>query len=137
MTEAEEIPLIVLFDGECNFCCSSVNFIISHDPAKKFRFASLQSEFAQSLLFRKGIYKNTDSLILVRKGAVYFKSQAVLEITLYLNKLYPLGYIFNIIPLFIRNRMYDFFAKNRYNWFGKKESCMIPAPGIKESFLEL
>lgn len=137
MTEAEEIPLIVLFDGECNFCCSSVNFIISHDPAKKFRFASLQSKFAQSLLLKKDIYKNTDSLVLVKKGTVYFKSSAVLEITLHLNKLYPLGYIFIIIPLFIRNRMYDFFAKNRYNWFAKKENCIVPEPGIKERFLEL
>lgn len=137
MSEAEKIPFIILFDGLCNFCCSSVNFIISHDPAKKFRFASLQSEFGKSLLLKKKFPEKSDSLVLVKNDTFYIKSSAALEIALHLDKIYPLIYFFIIIPPFIRNHLYDFFAKNRYRWFGKKENCMIPGEEIKERFIDL
>jgi len=127
---------IVLFDGVCNFCNSSVNFIIQHDKKKRYKFAALQSNVGKMLSEKYGIDQSKiDSIILVENGGVFVKSSAILRITKHLNYLYPLLFGFIIIPKFIRDGVYDFIARNRYKWFGKKEACMIPSPEIKGRFI--
>jgi predicted DCC family thiol-disulfide oxidoreductase YuxK len=129
---------IILFDGVCNLCNSAVQFIIKHDKKDVFRFVALQSELGQEILTYIGIdSKNIDSIVLYEPGvAYYYKSDAALQIAKSLNGLYSLGVIFKIIPIGIRNKLYDYIAKNRYKWYGKKESCMIPSPELKMKFLE-
>jgi predicted DCC family thiol-disulfide oxidoreductase YuxK len=132
----EENSSIVLFDGVCNFCNSSVNFIIRHDKKKRYKFAALQSDIGRVLSEKNAIDQSKiDSIILVENGKVFIKSSAILRISQHLNYLYPLFFGFVIIPKFIRDRVYDFIAKNRYKWFGKKETCMIPSPEIKSRFI--
>ena len=128
---------IILFDGVCNLCNSSVLFVIQRDPKDQFRFAPLQSEIGQSLAAKHKIdTTDVDSIILIDGDQVYVKSTAALHIAKYLTGGYPLLFGFMIIPRFIRNWVYNYVAKNRYKWYGKKESCMIPTPALKSKFLE-
>ncbi|MDP5045025.1 MAG: thiol-disulfide oxidoreductase DCC family protein [Leeuwenhoekiella sp.] len=128
---------IILFDGVCNLCNGAINFVIKQDSKAVFKFASLQSETGMRLLKKHKIDpQKTDSIILVEEDKVSVKSTAALRISRFLDKGYPLLYGFMIIPGFIRNYVYDFIARNRYKWFGKKESCMIPTPELKSRFLE-
>lgn len=127
---------ILLFDGVCNLCNSSVNFIIDRDPKKHFKFAALQSEFGQSKLKELGFNQEEfDSLVLLSHGKVYRKSSAALRIAKKLNGLWPLLYIFIIIPPFIRHGVYDIIGKNRYKWFGKQDSCRMPTLELKQRFI--
>tara|TARA_A100000171_G_scaffold12675_1_gene10614 strand:- start:661 stop:1077 length:417 start_codon:yes stop_codon:yes gene_type:complete len=127
---------ILLFDGVCNLCNSSVNFIIDRDPKKHFKFAALQSDFGQSKLKELGFNQEEfDSLVLLSKGMVYRKSSAALRIAKKLNGLWPLLYIFILIPPFIRHGIYDIIGKNRYKWFGKQDSCRMPTPELKQRFI--
>lgn len=130
-------PKIILFDGVCNLCNGAINFIIKHDPKGTFKFASLQGETGKRLLQQHQINPaETDSIVLIDKENVSVKSSAALRIAKYLDKGFPLLFGFMIVPKFIRNAVYDFIAKNRYKWFGKKESCMIPTPELKSRFLD-
>jgi predicted DCC family thiol-disulfide oxidoreductase YuxK len=128
---------IILFDGVCNLCNSTVQFIIKHDKDDVFRFVALQSELGQEILAYIGIdSKNIDSIVLYEPGvSYYYKSDAALQIAKNLDGLFSLGIIFKIIPTGIRNSLYDYIAKNRYKWYGKKESCMLPTPELKAKFL--
>lgn len=136
MKKDEDHKAIVLFDGICNFCNSSVNFIIKHDKKDHFRFAPLQSEKGKALLQQfNGEQKGVDSLVLIENQKVYKRSTAALKIASHLNGLYFLLYGFIAIPSVFRDGIYNFIAKNRYNWFGKKETCMIPDPALKEKFI--
>jgi len=129
---------IILFDGVCNLCNSAVQFVIKHDKKDVFRFVALQSELGKEILSHIGIdVKNIDSIVLYEPGvAYYYKSDAALQIAKSLNGLLSLGILFKIIPTGIRNQLYDYIASNRYKWYGKKESCMIPTPDLKIKFLE-
>jgi len=128
---------IILFDGVCNLCNSSVNFIIKHDKKEQFIFASLQSDAAKEILLQFKTKKiNLDSILLVDGEKIYEKSSAVLLILKQLNKGFKLLYYFIIIPNFIRDWVYNVIAKNRYKWFGKKEECIIPTSETKKKFLE-
>lgn len=128
--------LTIYFDGVCNFCNSSVQFIIKRDPLKKFRFAALQSKVGQEML-KKFHLKTTelDTMILVAEDKYYTKSTAALQIARRMAGLWPVLFGLIIIPRFIRNLAYDFIARNRYKWFGKKEKCMIPSPDLMNRFL--
>ena len=127
---------IILFDGVCNLCNSSVNFIIDHDKKNEFRFASLQSEAGQILLKKFDLNTNDfDSIILVDNGKHYERSSAVLKIVKKFPGLWKLLYLFIIVPKPFRDFVYDIIADNRYKWFGKKESCRVPTPELKEKFL--
>ena len=128
---------IVLFDGVCNFCNSSVNFIIDKDKSDVFRFASLQSDFGQMRL--KEFKLPTDSfstLILVSNGKCFTRSSAALRIAKELSFPYNLIFAFIVIPPFIRNFFYDIVSRNRYRWFGKKDACRIPSPEERAKFIE-
>lgn len=127
---------IILFDGVCNLCNNSIIFIIKRDPKDTFRFAPLQEGKGAELIAKHNIdTSRTDSIILIENGKVYVKSTAALRVARKLKGAWPLLYGFIIIPTFIRNWVYDFIARNRYKWYGKKESCMIPTPELKAKFL--
>ncbi len=127
-------PAIILFDGVCNFCNSSVNFVIKRDKKAYFKFAPLQSELAEKLL-GKPISEMPDSVVLIENDKVHDKSTAALMIAKKLDGLWPIFYLLIIIPRPIRDWVYNLIAKNRYKIFGKKDSCMIPDPAIKARFL--
>lgn len=127
---------IVLFDGECNFCDSSVQFIIKRDSKGYFNFASLQSDVGQKLLIEYDVPADMDSFMLLEDGKAYFKSSAALRICKHLYGGWKLLYALLILPVPIRNAFYDFIARNRYKWFGKKDDhCMLPSPDVRRRFL--
>lgn len=129
---------IILFDGVCNLCNSSVQFVIKRDKKDLFRYAALQSEVGQQLVAERHIDTcQVDSIILIEPGVAYYtKSDAALEIAQDLGGLWKMSAIFTWVPQSIRNAVYDFVAKNRYKWFGRKEACMIPTPELRAKFLE-
>ncbi len=132
---ATDKKMIVLFDGVCNLCNSSVQFIIKHDSKKRFVFASLQSDISKALLSEFKEKNDLNSIILIEKDHIYKESTAILRIAKHLNNGLPLLYFFIIIPPFIRDFIYRFIAKNRYKWFGRKDQCMIPSEELKNRFL--
>lgn len=138
MSENFDNKEILLFDGVCNFCNSSVQFIIRHERKPSLSFASLQSPTGAALLKKYGLAdKNIDSLVYINKGRLYIKSSAALRLAGRLKGLYPLLMVFLIVPPFIRNAVYDWIARNRYKWFGKKDACMIPDPALRARFVDL
>lgn len=127
---------IILFDGVCNLCNSSVQFIIKRDAKNHFYFASLQSDAGQQILLQNNLENlNFDTILLVEGNKIHDKSTAILKISKRLSGFYKLLYGFIIIPKFIRDFFYSIVSKNRYRWFGKQESCMIPTPELKAKFL--
>lgn len=127
---------VILFDGVCNLCNASVQFVLLRDKKDYFRFASLQSEYGQVTLQKFNLpTQNFDSFILVENDVLYTQSTAALRVAKNISGAWKLLYAFIIIPPFIRNLVYNFIAKNRYKWFGKKEECMIPQPEWEQKFL--
>lgn len=127
---------IILFDGVCNLCSSSVNFVIKRDKRDVFRFAALQEDIGKELVAVHNIDPvKTDSIVFIEHGKAYVKSTAALRASKYLPGAWPLLYGFVIVPRFIRNCVYDIIARNRYKWYGKQESCMIPTPELRSKFL--
>lgn len=136
MNEELNNKTILLFDGYCNLCQSSVQFVLKHEKKPEIYFASLQSESGIKLLNYYGINPNkVDSLVLIENNKAFIKSSAALRVLKYLKGMYPLGFGFIIIPDFIRNVVYDFIAKNRYKWYGKTDSCMMPDKDLMKRFL--
>ncbi|MBD0832143.1 thiol-disulfide oxidoreductase DCC family protein [Aestuariibaculum sediminum] len=129
---------LILFDGVCNLCNSSVNFIIKNDKTNTFLFSALQSKSGKQIIEAYHIdTTKTDSILLYNpdKGISY-KSSAALKIAWHLKGPLKLLTVFLIVPRFIRNWVYDIIARNRYRWFGKKEACMVPSPELKDKFLD-
>ncbi|MFS0822347.1 thiol-disulfide oxidoreductase DCC family protein [Bacillus sp. 1P02SD] len=127
---------IILFDGVCNFCNSSVQFILKRDSKQMYHFASLQSEAGKSLLKKHGIPEDINSFVLIEGDQYYTKSSAALRVCLNLGGAYRFLYIFKLIPAPIRDIFYHIIANNRYKWFGKQESCMLPSPKVRKRFLD-
>ena len=129
---------LILFDGVCNLCNASVLYVIKRDKKNVFMFAPLQSDIGKQLIEKYNIdVSKTDSILLYeRKKGILYKSTAALKIASYLKFPTNMATVFYIIPPFIRNWVYDYIAKNRYKWFGKKEQCMIPTKELKDKFLE-
>ncbi len=128
---------IVLFDGVCNLCNSMVKFIIRNDAKAKFRFASVQNESGQLLLRQLDLPLDSfDSLVYICDSKFYLKSTAVFMILRELSGGWHLLYYFIIFPRFLRDMVYNFIAKWRYKWFGKREKCMVHAPEYSDRFLE-
>src|SRR6266498_2986558 len=126
---------IILFDGVCNFCNSMVNFIISQDKKNVFLFYALQSDSGKKLLEEYKIdWKANDSFVVIENDKAYMKSNATLRLYGKLPWYWKWTQVFWIVPRFIRDGVYNFIAKNRYRWFGKKEKCMVPTPATSEKF---
>lgn len=128
---------IILFDGVCNLCNSTVQFLIKHDKKDVFRFVALQSDLGQEITAYIGIdTSKVDSIILYEPGKAYFyKAEAALEIASEIGGIYSLMKVFKAVPKSISNEVYDYVARNRYKWYGKKDACMLPTPEIKAKFL--
>ena len=126
----------ILFDGVCNLCNGFVRFVIARDPAARFRFAALQSPAASALLREAGDAQPLpDSVVLVEDGRVYVRSAAALRIARGLRFPWPLAYAAIVVPRFIRDRIYDAVAANRYRWFGRRDVCMVPTPDLARRVL--
>jgi len=128
---------VILFDGVCNLCDGFVQFVIARDRAGRFQFAALQSESARRLLARvDGFGGLPDSIVLVDGGRVYTRSSAALRIARALPFPWPLARAFVVVPRPVRDWIYDFVARHRYRWFGRKDVCMMPSPALRARFLE-
>jgi predicted DCC family thiol-disulfide oxidoreductase YuxK len=128
---------IILFDGVCNLCDATVQFLIKRDVKDVFRFVAIQSDLGQEIIKHIGIdTSKTDSIILYEPGnAYYYKAEAALKIGKELGGIYSLLSVFTLLPKIISNSVYDFIARNRYRWYGKKDACMIPSAAMKAKFL--
>jgi len=128
---------IILFDGVCNLCNKSVQFVIEHDEQNYFKFASLQSNFGQTFLKENKLNQtNFDSIIYIEDDKYYTKSPAALKIAKHLDKNISWLNYFSVVPKPIRDFFYNIIAKNRYKFFGKQESCWLPTKELKAKFLE-
>ncbi|AQQ51865.1 thiol-disulfide oxidoreductase DCC family protein [Planococcus lenghuensis] len=127
---------VVLFDGDCNFCDSSVQFIINHDPVGYFNFASLQSEIGEELSEKYNIPDDVDSLVLIQDDQAYVKTDGALRIANHLTGLWKLAYYLKSFPRPLRDAAYDTFARNRYKIFGQLQACMLPPPHVRKRFLD-
>ena len=136
--ELPENKKIILFDGVCNLCNSSVQYVIKKDKKDEYRFAALQSSLGQKLLAERNIdTQSVNSIVLIEQGIAYYtKSAAALEIMGSFGGIYTLTRVFKWLPQGFRNSVYDYVAKNRYKWYGKQEACMIPTPELKAKFLD-
>lgn len=127
---------IIFFDGVCNLCNSSVQWIIKNDKKEVFHFASLQSDLGQQLLKERNLDSNNfNSFLYLKNGVLYDKSSAALNVAKQLGFPFYLLYGFMGVPKFFRDAVYGYIAENRYKWFGKKDACMIPSPELKKRFL--
>ena len=126
---------IILFDGECHFCDRSVQFIIKRDTKGFFQFASLQSDVGKALLKQYGAPMNIDSFVLIENNRCYFQSSAGLRVCKSLKGMWKLCYFLLVVPKPLRDGVYRVIARNRYKWFGVKESCMLPSPEERKRFL--
>ena len=137
MSISKENSKVILFDGVCNLCNNSVKFIIKNDKRNIFKFAPLQGKYGIKIQNNYNINTTQiNSSILVDGEKTFTKSSAVLRIAKDLKAPFFMFYVFIIIPVFIRNFIYDLIAKNRYKWFGKMESCMIPSNELKSKFFD-
>ena len=135
--ELEQTPYsTVLFDGKCNLCNGSVKFIIRHDPGKRFRFVSLQSDRGREIVERHGRDPgDVDTILLLQNDRIYDRSSAALRVARGLTFPWPLLSAFLLVPAPLRDLVYRWIAANRYRWFGKTEACMMPTADIRSRFL--
>lgn len=129
---------VVLFDGVCNLCQGSVQFLLTRDGPGRLRFASLQSEAARALLASRGVTLpegDPDSILLVEGERVYSHSDAALRIARHLPGVWRVGAVGLVLPRFLRDAVYRWVARNRYRWFGRTESCWLPTPALRARFL--
>jgi predicted DCC family thiol-disulfide oxidoreductase YuxK len=127
---------VLLFDGVCNLCNASVQWVLLHDKKGIFHFAALQSEAGRALLLQHGLSTTDfDTAVLVTPQKVLLRSDVPLEIVRQLGGLWPLAYVFKLVPRFLRDAVYNLVAKNRYRWWGHREQCMMPRPEWKGRFL--
>ena len=128
---------IVVFDGICNFCNGAVNFIIKRYPARKFKFAPMQSETARTLIEQYySPVEELDTFLLIKDDACLVRTEAALAIAAELIWPWRLCAVFGVVPRTFRDCLYKLFASNRYTLFGRKESCMVPAPSVRDRFLD-
>lgn len=130
-------PAVILFDGVCNLCNGFVQFVINHDSGGHFRFTSLQSEVGQKLLaqYSTTVAATPETVILIEQGQLFTHSTAVLRILRGLGGAWQLLYVAMILPRALRDALYRFVARHRYQWFGQQESCMLPTPELAQRFL--
>ena len=139
MNKVPKDKQLILFDGVCNLCNSSVLYVIKRDKKDKFLFAPLESDIGKTIIKKFNIdTKETDSILLYnpKNDSLTYKSTAALRVAKHLGFPVYLLAIFLVVPSFIRNLVYNYIAKNRYKWYGKKEACMIPTPELKAKFID-
>ena len=127
---------VLLFDGVCNFCNNMVNFAIRNDRKGKLKFTPLQSETARKLIQQHKVSTSADTIVFITNNKAYTYANAAIRVCKYLDWPARLLYIFIIVPSFISQPLYKWFARHRYKWFGRKETCMVPTASLKERFLD-
>jgi len=128
---------IIIFDGLCNLCSAAVQFVIYRDPQEKFRFVSFQSDAGRKLVNDfTNVSNNPETVILIKDNQAYYKSDAALHIAKELSGLWKYAFYFKAVPRPVRDSIYGFIAQKRYKWFGKRDICLVPAPEIRERFIE-
>ncbi|GET21387.1 thiol-disulfide oxidoreductase DCC family protein [Prolixibacter denitrificans] len=127
---------VILFDGVCNLCNASVQFILKYEKSPRYRFAPLQGKFASEVRHQYALPEDADSVVLIEKKQVFTASTAALRIAHHLKAPWNWLVIFNILPISFRDGVYHWIARNRYRWFGKKDACEIPSPEIAHRFLD-
>ncbi|MFK7934333.1 MAG: thiol-disulfide oxidoreductase DCC family protein [Saprospiraceae bacterium] len=128
---------ILLYDGVCTFCNAAAQFILQRDPEGVIHYASLQSELGQNLLDHFQLSKDLDTVILIENNQTYDKTDVTIRIGQHLGGVYKIANLLRLFPKSMRNRVYDWIARNRYNWFGKKETCPIPTADVRARFLDV
>lgn len=137
MAAAATEPPLILFDGDCNLCHGSVQFVLQRDPKACFRFASLQSAAGRAAIAAVAPGAELpDSIVLVHQGRLRTRSAAALAIARGLRFPWPLLSVFWLVPYPVRDLVYDWIAKNRYRWFGKRQECWVPTPALRARFLD-
>jgi predicted DCC family thiol-disulfide oxidoreductase YuxK len=144
MTAAKPLPpgigpqdRVVLYDGVCNLCSGWVQFLIAQDPTARLRLASVQSPIGQALLAWCGLpLDHFDTMVFVEEGRAYVKSTAFLRIVRYFPLPWPLLSLGILFPRFLRDWLYDRVAQNRYAWFGRSETCLLPSPDVRKHFVQ-
>jgi predicted DCC family thiol-disulfide oxidoreductase YuxK len=126
---------IIFFDGVCNLCNGFVQFVIDRNKKEDILFSSLQSTAGAAMIHHFNVSNALTTVMFIEDGILYQKSTAALRIAKYLCCLWPVLFLFTVVPAFIRNMVYDFVAKHRYKWFGQKDACMMPSPALKSRFL--
>ena len=132
---APESPL-VLFDGDCNLCHGAVQFLLRRDRRELFKFASLQSAAGKAALARATAGPLPDSIALVHGGRVWFKSAAALAIARRLGLPWSLATVFWLVPYPLRDLVYDWIARHRHRWFGRRSECWLPTPALRARFVD-
>jgi predicted DCC family thiol-disulfide oxidoreductase YuxK len=128
---------VIYFDGVCNLCTGSVQFVLKRDKKKIFRFASLQGEGGRKMLKAHQLpAQNYKTFIVDEGGEIFTRSTAALRVFRHLGGAWPLLYAFIIVPAFIRDAVYNFISNNRYSWFGKTDECWLPKAEWKNRFIE-
>ena len=128
--------MIIIFDNVCNLCLESINFIVKYDKNVKFKLLQSQSQLGKNYLMNYNLnFENLETVVLIRNDKVYLKSDAALEIAKHLDGKWKYLYIFKIVPRFIRDAIYMYISKNRYKFFGKKDTCMTHSKEIEDRFL--
>ena len=128
---------IIIFDGVCNFCNGSVNFIIKHDPCQQFVFTPMQSDTAQQLIEKYNVpAEGFDTFLLIKNNRCFLRTDAALEIAQDLTNPWPMLRVLRILPRTFRDYFYKLFARNRYTLFGKREVCMVPTKEVMDRFIE-
>ncbi len=129
--------VILLFDGHCNLCNWAVQFVLQRNPKKTVQFSALTSKTAQEFLQKQAIdYSKIDSILLVTDTAIYTKSTAALQLSKQLHPIWSIALIGFLLPRVVRDFLYDSIAKNRYQWFGKQDQCLLPSPELQSRFIE-
>ena len=127
----------LLFDGYCLLCQSSVHFILKNEKEHEIRFASLQSDFSKEVLSKNGLDQNyVDSIVFLLGEQCFLKSDAALTVASYLKAPWSWIRYLSCLPRFIRDPVYDWIARNRNQWFGRNNSCMLPSQELRERFLD-
>jgi predicted DCC family thiol-disulfide oxidoreductase YuxK len=132
---ADDAELLLLYDGVCNFCDATVNFVIDHDPKARFRFVALQSDLGARLVSEYELSPEVSSSVLIEGGRAYTRSTGALRAARYLRFPWPLLAALLLVPRSVRDAAYDWFAARRYRFFGKAEVCRVPTPELRRRFL--
>jgi len=133
--EYRNIP-VILFDGVCNFCSASVEFVIKRNANSNIVFCQLQSELGQELVREYDLQDfGLNTMVLLYRGKPYIKSSAAIRIAMLMDKPWPLMAVFFVVPAFIRHAVYDWIGRRRYAWYGKRDVCWVPGPDIEGRFL--
>jgi predicted DCC family thiol-disulfide oxidoreductase YuxK len=140
MVETSVGAPVLLYDGVCGFCNKSVQLILDHDRRGELRFAALQSDYGQAVIERHPELRGVDSVVFVEQQGggerIYTRSDAALKVAAYLGGFWRLFLAARVLPRSFRDYCYDLFARHRYRFFGKYDTCMLPPPEVRSRFLD-